>query len=72
MKLTTVAERLEKELTLPVFTTYVCCDRDSNIQPSAIEANALIDCTTAVERMLLNTFYVLLFFFLSTFSTKRN
>ena len=70
--LTTVAERLEKELSLLVFTTYVCSDRDSNIQPSAIEANALIDCTTAVVRMLSNTFYVLLFFFLSTFSPKRN
>ena len=63
MTLTTVAERLEKELSLPIFTKYVCSDRDSNIQPSAIKANALIDCTTEVVRMLLNTLYVLLFSF---------
>ena len=33
--LTPFAERLALELSLPVFTTYVCFDWDSNTQPSA-------------------------------------
>ena len=41
MTLTPVAERLVVELSLPVFTTYVCRECDSNIQPSACGANAL-------------------------------
>ena len=36
-----IAERLAVELSLPVFTTYVCRGWDSNTQPSACEANAL-------------------------------
>ena len=33
--LTTIVERLAVELSLPVFTTYVCRGWDSNIQPSS-------------------------------------
>ena len=35
------------ELSLPVFTTYVCRGWDSNIQPSPWEKNALTGCVTA-------------------------
>ena len=45
--LTLVEERLAMELSLPVFTTYVCRGWDSNNQPSACKANALTHCTTA-------------------------
>ena len=44
--LTPIAERLEVELSLPVFTTFVC-RWDSNTQPSACGANALTGCATA-------------------------
>ena len=44
-----ISERLAMELSLPVFTTYVCHGWDSNTQPSAFGANALTICaTTAV------------------------
>ena len=39
--LTPNAERLAVELSLPVFTSWVCRGWDSNTQPSACEANAL-------------------------------
>ena len=39
--LTSVAERLAVELSLPVFTTQVCRDRGSNPDLPACEANAL-------------------------------
>ena len=39
MTLTTIAERLAVELSLPVYTTYVCRGWDSNIQPSAEARN---------------------------------
>ena len=45
--LTPIAERLAVELSLPVFTTWVCCGWDSNTQPSAWGANALTHCSTA-------------------------
>ena len=45
--LTSIAERLAVELSLPVFTTYVCRGWDTNTQPSACEANALAYCATA-------------------------
>ena len=45
--LTPIAERLAVDLSLPVFTTYVCRDWDSKSQRSACEANALSDCGTA-------------------------
>ena len=35
------------ELSLPVITTYICCDRESNTQPSACEVRAQADCATA-------------------------
>ena len=41
MTLTHIAERLVVELSLLVFTTYVCRCRDSNTQPSACEAKTL-------------------------------
>ena len=44
---TSVAERLAMERSLPVFSIYVCRSLDSNIQPSACEANALTDCATS-------------------------
>ena len=44
---TPVAERLAVKVSQPVFTTYVCRGWDSNIQPSACDANALTDCTIA-------------------------
>ena len=40
---TPIVERLAVELSLPVFTTYVCHGWDSNIHFSACEANALTD-----------------------------
>ena len=43
----TIARRLAVELSLPVFTTYVCRGWDSNTQPSACWANALTRCATA-------------------------
>ena len=45
--LTSVAERLIVELSLPTFTPWVCRSWNSNTKPSACEANALIDCSTA-------------------------
>ena len=45
--LTPIAERLAVELSLPVFTTWICRDWDSNIQPSACEANAITHCASA-------------------------
>ena len=51
--LTPFAERLEVlevELSLPLFTTKIYRSRDSNIQPSACEANALTHRTTATAR----------------------
>ena len=47
MALTAIAERLAVELSLPILKTWVYCGFDSNIQPSACEANALTDCATA-------------------------
>ena len=41
MTLAPIAERLAVELSLPVFTTYVCRDWDSNTQLSACGTNAL-------------------------------
>ena len=40
--LTPIAERLAVELSLPVLTTKLCRGWDSNTQPSACKANALI------------------------------
>ena len=40
--LTPIAECLAVELSPPVFTTSVCSGRDSNTQPSAWEANAVV------------------------------
>ena len=45
--LTPIAEHLTVELSLPVFTTYVCRGWDSYNQPSTCEENALTDCATA-------------------------
>ena len=45
--LTPIADRLAVELSLPVFTTYVCRRWDSNTQPSACEASTLTHCATA-------------------------
>ena len=45
--LTPIAERLAVELSLPVFTTKVCRNRDSNTQPSTCRANTLTHCATA-------------------------
>ena len=39
--LTSIAERLAEELSLPVFTTSVCRGWDSNAKPSECEANAI-------------------------------
>ena len=35
------------ELSLPVITTYICCDWESNTQPFACEVSTLTDCATA-------------------------
>ena len=40
LTLTPIAERLTVELKIPILTTYVCSDWDSNSQPSACRANA--------------------------------
>ena len=45
---TPIVELLAVELSLPVFTTWVCRGWDSNTQPSACGANALINCATAM------------------------
>ena len=45
--LTPVAGHLAVKLSLPVFTTWVCRDWDSNSQHSACEANALTHYATA-------------------------
>ena len=45
-----VSEHLAVELTLPVLTTYVCRDWDSNTKPFACGMNALTNCTTASAR----------------------
>ena len=45
--LKSIAQRLEVELSLHVFTIYVCRGWNSNTKPSACGANALIHCTTA-------------------------
>ena len=45
--LTPSAESLAVLLWLPVFTTWVCRGWNSNVQPSACEANALPGCATA-------------------------
>ena len=47
MPLTPIEEHLEVDLSLPVLTTKVSRNQDSNIQPSACEANALTDCAFA-------------------------
>ena len=52
MTLTPIAERLAVELSLPVFTTYVCCGWESNTQPSACGANALTYYATAAVESL--------------------
>ena len=44
---TPIAERLAVDLSLPVFTILVCRGWDSNTQPFACGANALIHCATA-------------------------
>ena len=45
--LTSVTERLAVELSLPIFTRWICRGWDSNTKPSASEANALTNCSTA-------------------------
>ena len=50
MTLTPIAERLAVELSLLVFTTWVCCGWDSNTQPFACKGNALTHCATAAVR----------------------
>ena len=45
--LTPIAEHLAVELSLPVFTTYVCRSWDLNTQASACGANTLTHCATA-------------------------
>ena len=47
LTLTPIAERLTVELKIPILTTYVCSDWDSNTQPSACRAYALTHCATA-------------------------
>ena len=47
VRITPIAELLGVELSLPVSTTRVCRDWDSNTQPSACEAIALTHCATA-------------------------
>ena len=49
MTLTTVAERLSVELSLPTFTTWVCCGWDSNTQPSKHSKKTLLP--TAPRRL---------------------
>ena len=48
MTLTPSPERLAVELSLPVCMVYICRGWDSNIQPSACGANALIHSAFAV------------------------
>ena len=50
--LTLIAERLAVELSLPVFTTWVSRDWDSNTRLSAFGVNAPIDCATAAAYTL--------------------
>ena len=50
--LSTVAERLAVELSLPIFTISVYNGCDSNFQPSACEANAITDYGTAAAKWL--------------------
>ena len=50
--LTPASERLAVELSLPVFTTWVCRGWDSNTQLSAYEANAFTHCATVAVPML--------------------
>ena len=50
--LATIAERLAEELSLPVLVTWVCPGWDSNTQPSARGAHALIQCTLAAVYLL--------------------
>ena len=57
MTLTSNDERLAVELSLPVFTTYVCRGRDSNTQPSACGTNALTDYATAAVNNFSNTMF---------------
>ena len=45
--LTPIPQRLAVELSISVFTNYVCRGWDSSTQPSACGANALIHCVTA-------------------------
>ena len=52
MTLTTIAERLALELSLPVLTTHICRGWDSNTQPSACQTNVLTDCATAAALLL--------------------
>ena len=51
MTLTPVAERLAVELSLPVWTTWVC----RGWELSACEANALTDCATAAVKFHLKS-----------------
>ena len=45
-----ISERLAMELSLPVFTTYVCRGWDSYTQSTACKGNALTHCATAVVK----------------------
>ena len=60
VNLTPVAECLEVELSLPVFTTYVCRGWNSNTQPSACEVNALTDYATGAVLLSLLTREIIL------------
>ena len=62
MTLTPSAERLEVELSIPVFTTHVCRGLDSNTQLSACEANALTDCATAVVCLIVYMLFAIVSF----------
>ena len=54
MTLKPIAERLALELSLPIFTTYICRGCDSNTQPAACGVNALTNCTiAAVDTLIL-------------------
>ena len=52
---TSVAKHLAVECQYVVFTTSVCRGKHSTMQPSACEANALTDWTTAAARTTLQT-----------------
>ena len=52
--LTSVAKRLAVELSLPVFTIYICGGLDLSIQPFACEENSLTDCPTTAGYIMFN------------------